>query len=114
MNPSMLFDLQKYHQGAWNLYNQHKMQVISQSVEKNITQGIKDGLFRAELNANILARLRMAMMENGFNENIFPRDQFNFVEVQSQIFELFVYGMCTEKGRKLYLKYKEDHYQPSL
>lgn len=114
MNPSMLFDLQKYHPAAWGLYNQHKMQVISQSVEKNIIQGIKDGLFRAELNANILARLRMAMMENGFNENIFPRDQFNFVEVQSQIFELFVYGMCTEKGRKLYLKYKEDHYQPTL
>lgn len=114
MNPSMLFDLQKFHQKAWGLYNQHKMEVISQSVEQNINKGIKDGLFRADLNPNILARMRIAMMESGFNENIFPRDQFNFVEVQSQLFELFVYGMCTEKGRKLYLKYKEEYYQPSL
>jgi AcrR family transcriptional regulator len=114
MNPSMLFDLQKFHPKAWGLYNQHKTQVISESVEKNINQGIKDGLFRPDLNATILARLRMAMMESGFNENIFPREQFNFVEVQSQIFELFVYGMCTDKGRKLYQRYKEDHHQPSL
>lgn len=114
MNPSMLFDLQKFHPKAWGLYNQHKTQVISESVEKNINQGIKDGLFRPDLNATILARLRMAMMESGFNDNIFPREQFNFVEVQSQIFELFVYGMCTDKGRRLYQKYKEDHHQPSL
>jgi AcrR family transcriptional regulator len=114
MNPSMLFDLQKFHPKAWGLYNQHKTQVISESVEKNINQGIKDGLFRPDLNATILARIRMAMMESGFNENIFPREQFNFVEVQTQVFELFVYGMCTDKGRKLYQKYKEDHYQPSL
>jgi TetR/AcrR family transcriptional regulator, cholesterol catabolism regulator len=107
MNPSMLFDLQKFHPKAWNLYNQHKTEVISESVVSNISQGIKDGLFRTDLSPNILARLRMAMMESGFNETIFPRDQFNFVEVQSQIFELFVCGMCTEKGRKLYQKYKE-------
>ncbi len=107
MNPSMLFDLQKFHPKAWSLYNQHKTEVISESVVTNISQGIKDGLFRTDLSPNILARLRMAMMESGFNENIFPRDQFNFVEVQSQIFELFVCGMCTEKGRKLYQKYKE-------
>jgi TetR/AcrR family transcriptional regulator, cholesterol catabolism regulator len=107
MNPSLLFDLQKFHPKAWSLYNQHKSEVISQSVVQNISQGIKDGLFRSDLNPSVLARLRMAMMESGFNENIFPRDQFNFVEVQTQIFELFVYGMCTDKGRKLYLKYKE-------
>jgi AcrR family transcriptional regulator len=107
MNPSMLFDLQKFHPKAWSLYNQHKTEVISESVVSNISQGIRDGLFRTDLSPNILARLRMAMLESGFNETIFPRDQFNFVEVQSQIFELFVFGMCTEKGRKLYQKYKE-------
>jgi len=114
MNPSLLFDLQKFHPKAWNLYNQHKANVINESVVRNINQGIKDGLFRSDLNPNILARVRMAMLESGFNENIFPRDEFNFLEVQSQIFELFVHGLCTDKGRKQYLKYKQDHYQPSL
>jgi hypothetical protein len=27
--------------------------------------------------------------------------------VQTHLFELFVHGMCTEKGKKLYQKYKE-------
>ncbi len=107
LNPSMLFDLQKFHPKAWNLYNQHKSEVISQSVVRNINQGMKDGFFRANLNPDIIATARVLMIENAFNDQLFPRDQFNFVEVQTQIFELFVYGMCTEKGRKLYQKYKE-------
>lgn len=109
INPSMLFDLQKFHSKAWSLYNQHKLDVISQSVEQNIVQGIRDGLFRSDLNPNVLARLRIAMLESGFNDNIFPREQFNFIEVQSQIFELFVYGMCTDKGRKLYQQYIKNN-----
>jgi TetR/AcrR family transcriptional regulator, cholesterol catabolism regulator len=109
MNPSLLFDLQKFHSRAWSLYNQHKSEVISQSVEQNIVQGIRDGLFRGDLNPNVLARLRIAMMESGFNEHVFPREQFNFIEVQTQIFELFVYGMCTDKGRKLYQQYIKNN-----
>jgi TetR/AcrR family transcriptional regulator, cholesterol catabolism regulator len=107
LNPSMLFDLQKFHPKAWSLYNQHKTEVISQSVVRNITKGINDGLFRADLNPEIIATIRVVMIENAFNDQAFPRDKFNFVEVQTQIFELFVHGMCTEKGRKLYQKYKE-------
>ncbi len=107
LNPSMLFDLQKFHPKAWDLYNKHKSEVISQSVVRNINQGIKDGLFRSDLNPDIIATARVVLIENAFNEQIFPRDRFNFVEIQTQIFELFVHGMCTDKGRKLYQKYKE-------
>jgi hypothetical protein len=34
----------------------------------------------------------------------FPKEKFNLVEVQSQFFDHFVYGLCTDKGRKLYQK----------
>jgi|GEM_PF-5837525 len=28
--------------------------------------------------------------------------------VQTQLFDFFVHGLCTEKGKKLYQKYKEN------
>lgn len=114
LNQSMLFDLQKYHPKAWSLYIDHKIKIISQSVVRNIRQGMEDGYFRPEINPDIMAVTRLALIEAAFNAELFPKDQFNFVEVQIQLFDLFVHGLCTEKGRKLYLKYKEEYYKPSL
>lgn len=114
LNQSMLFDLQKYHPKAWALYIDHKSKIISQSVVRNIRQGMADGFYRPELNPDVMAITRLVLIEAAFNPELFPKDQFNFVEVQIQLFDLFVHGLCTEKGRKLYLKYKEEYYKPSL
>ncbi len=108
MNPSMLFDLQKYHTRAWNLWSEHKGKVISESVVRNIRKGVEDGYFRPEVNPEILAYIRIALIESAFNGEVFPRERFSLVDVQLQLFELFVHGLCTEKGKKLYQKYKEN------
>jgi len=55
MNPSMLFDLQKYHPKAWGLWNEHKRKVISEAVIGNIRKGIEDGYFRPEVKMVISA-----------------------------------------------------------
>ncbi|MBL7871574.1 MAG: TetR/AcrR family transcriptional regulator [Cyclobacteriaceae bacterium] len=114
MNSSMLFDLQKYHPKSWSLWSEHKVKIISESVVRNIKQGIAEGYFRPEVNPEIMAITRVILIEAAFNAQEFPKDKFNFVDVQSQLFELFVYGLCTEKGRKLYQKYKEPNYKPSI
>jgi len=107
LNPSMLFDLQKYHPKSWGLYNEHKIKIISHSVVRNIRQGIDDGYYRPEINPDIMAIARLILIEAAFNPELFPKDRFHFIEVQTQLFDMFVQGLCTEKGRKLYQKYKE-------
>ncbi len=111
MNASMLYDLQKYHPKAWGLYTEHKVKIISQSVMRNIQQGIVDGYFRPEINAEIMAITRLVLIEAAFDLQTFPKERFNFAEVQTHLFELFVHGLCTEKGKKLYQKYKESNTQ---
>lgn len=108
LNPSLLFDLQKYHSRAWGLYNEHKVKIISESVVRNIRQGIADGFYRPDLHVDIAAISRVVMIEAGFNQELFPKERFNFIEVHTQLFELFVHGLCTDKGRKLYQKYKNE------
>jgi len=114
MNPSLLFDLQKYHPKAWAVWVNHKNKSIRHSVERNIKQGIEEGYFRAEINEKVIAAVRIELIQLVFNEDIFPREQFRLPEVQMQVFDHFVFGLATEKGRKLYLKYKEvNNHQPS-
>ncbi|MBI1767471.1 MAG: TetR/AcrR family transcriptional regulator [Bacteroidetes bacterium] len=109
-NPSLLFDIQKFHPKAWSEWVEYKNNFIHSSIVRNIEQGIKDGHIR-EVNAEIFAQLRVATIQLCCDEQIFPRDKFNVAEVQSLVFEHFVFGLCTEKGKKLYQKYKENNHK---
>lgn len=114
MNPSLLFDLQKYHHRAWNIWIEFKTKFIRESVVRNLKRGIEQGLFRPELNPDILAVVRIETIQLGFDDQLFPRDKFNLPEVQMQILEHFIHGLLTDKGRKLFMKYKKEiNYQPS-
>jgi len=110
MNPSLLFDLQKYHPKAWAAWLRHKQEHIGASIVRNLKQGIAEGFFRPEINTDILASARLELIQITFDERIFPTDRYNLAEVNLQLFDHFVYGVLTDKGRKAYEKYKK---QPS-
>lgn len=114
MNPSLLFDLQKYHQKAWNVWVEFKNKTIRESVVRNLNRGIEQGHFRPEINPELLSIVRLETVQLGFNEQLFPRDKFNLPDVQMHMLEHFIYGLLTDKGRKLYQKYKDTVTEPSF
>jgi AcrR family transcriptional regulator len=114
MNPTLLFDIEKFYPKAFEVYTDFKNKFVRHSIVKNIKQGIEEGYFRPEINCEIIASLRLNNVEAAFDERIFPKEKFNLAAVQVQLFEFFVYGICTEKGRKLYLKYKENNLQSQI
>jgi len=113
MNPALLFDLKKYHPIAWGAWLDHKNNFIRESVVRNIKQGIREGYFRPEINPDVMAAVRIEQIAIAFDDRLFPNDRFQLAEVQLQIFDHFVYGLCTEKGKQLYLNYKEANLQSS-
>lgn len=108
MNPSLLFDLQKYHAKAWSAWLKHKQKYIGDSIMRNLRQGIEEGFFRPVINAEILAIARLELIQLTFDDRIFPSAKYNLAEVNMQIFEHFIYGLLTDKGRKVYEKYKQQ------
>lgn len=109
INPSLLFDLEKYHPRAWNVWVGHKKKFIRDSVIQNLKQGVDEGFFRPELNLEVIATVRMELIQLAFDDRLFPTMQFKLSDVQMQIFDHFVFGLLTEKGRKRYLKCKETN-----
>lgn len=110
INPSLLFDLQKYHPKAWAAWLNHKHEHIGQSIIRNLKQGIEEGFFRQEIKTDILAIARLELIQMTFDDRLFPADKYNLADVNAQLFEHFVYGLLTDKGRKVYENYKQ---QPS-
>ncbi len=113
MNPSLLFDLQKYHPKAWSVWLDHKNNFIRESVVRNLKQGIEEGYFRPEIDYDVIATMRLELVQLAFDDQVFPPTRFKLGAVQSQIFDHFVYGIVTEKGRKLYQKYKDTQVELS-
>lgn len=108
MNPSLLFDLQKYHPRAWSAWLGHKQHYMGESIIRNLKQGVSEGFFRAEINTEILAKARIELVQISFDEQAFPKDKYSLAELNLQLFEHFVYGVLTDKGRKAYEKYKQQ------
>ena len=101
VNPVVLLDLRKYHPAAWKIFQTHKTIFIQNHVSETLRNGVFDGYFRKSINVKIIARMRIEQIEMGYNPDVFPIDEFNSVDVQMQIFDHFVYGICTLKGHQL-------------
>ena len=106
VNPSTLYDIQKYHMNAFNLFLSFKNEFIKGTVKTNLERGIAEGYYRKELNAEIIAIYRMEQVQMIFDNRVYPSSKFSFSEVQMHLFDHFVHGLLTDEGRKLFKEYQ--------
>ena len=97
LNPAVLFDLKRFYPISYNHWLEFKEEHVFKSIINNLDKGIADGHFRKDLNAGILANLRLWEIQSLFDTESFPRDKFDFREVQMQLFDHFVFGIVKEK-----------------
>lgn len=105
-NPNALHDLRKYYPAAWALFSTHKHSYILNQIRENMRRGVREGLYRADLDVEVLARLRLAQIDVLFDPDLFPPDQFGHGRVQMACHEHFLLGMVTLKGHKLINEYR--------
>ena len=67
-----------------------------------LSTGKLEGYIRKEINEEIRTRLRIEMIESGFNQDIFPLNRFDFREIQYVSFDLFIRGIVTKEGLLMY------------
>jgi TetR/AcrR family transcriptional regulator, cholesterol catabolism regulator len=108
MNPSVVFDLEKYHATVYKKIHQHKYVFMYEVIRQNIQRGISEEVYRAEIDVEIMTRFRIESMMMAFNSEIFPSNRTNLVKIQHEILEHFLYGLSTTKGHKLIQKYKSQ------
>ncbi|GAB3546766.1 TetR/AcrR family transcriptional regulator [Spirosoma fluminis] len=116
VNPNLLIDIQRHYPKAYSAFREHKETHIMRSILENIQKGIAQGLYRPDLNAEILARMRIEQIELTFNNDIYPPDTYAMMDVQRELMHHFVRGMLTEKGFTIYNEFvrKEERVQPDL
>ncbi len=114
VNPSLLYDLQKYHPEAWEVFKDYKDNFIRGKVMSNLIRGKKENLYRTEINETILSIMRVEQVQLIFDERAFPKSDFDFVDVQVQIFDHFIHGLLSDNGRNYYKEYQQKHLENQL
>ena len=109
LNPSLLYDLNKYHRKAWEGFLEFKDDFVKNQIKRNLERGVKEKYYRKEIAPDVLAICRMEQIQMAFDDKIFLKRDFDFKQIQMQLFDLFVYGIVTEKGKQLYHEYLKKH-----
>lgn len=106
MNPSILFDLEKYHPTAYKKLNDHKNNFYYGIMCNNLKRGIAENVYKEDINIDILSRFRVSSIFLIFNPEVFPSLKYNLTETFWEITANFLHGLVTVKGNKLIDKYK--------
>jgi TetR/AcrR family transcriptional regulator, cholesterol catabolism regulator len=108
MNPSLLFDLQKYHPTSFMRFIKHKDDFLFNVIKNNIKRGIAEELYRADIQVDVLARFRVESLMMPFNPEFQKKINKNLAVIEEELTIHYLYGMVSPKGYKLTLKYQEN------
>lgn len=108
LNPKMFYDLQKYHPKAWLHFRAFKEKSMGKSIYDNLERGINEGIYRSDIQKDILTQLRLDHVEIIFNRHDhYTMTKYNLAQVMIEIATHFLYGVCNDKGVALITSYKE-------
>lgn len=108
MNIAVLYDMEKYHPLCYKKYLEYKNGFLYQMIRSNIERGVKEELYRSEIDVDIMTRYRIYSIMLSFNTQVFPNNRSNVVYIEQQLLEHFLNGLATAKGHKLIQKYKSQ------
>ncbi len=97
MNPSVLHDMQKYHPGAFLKFLKHKNDYLYNVIRENLVRGIKENLYRDDLNVNIVARYRVDSMLLSFDPEFQAKVKHSMGDIEQEIIYYTHTGLSTQK-----------------
>ena len=108
MNPSLIYDMQKYHPKAFLKFQRHKDDYLYNIIRENMERGIEEGLYRQDINLDIMARYRVESMMLPFNPDFHTRLKYNLARIGEEFIIHFLFGLASPKGYKLIQKYQQE------
>lgn len=109
MNPSIIYEMQKYHPEAYQTFHIHRTKFLLGHMQQNLERGMEEKLYRPDINPQILAMFRVESMFIPFNPEFqHSLNKYNLLQIEEQIITNFLFGLVTVEGYKLAMKYMAE------
>jgi len=104
-NPLMLYDLEKHHPRSYRKLKEFKYEFLYRVIFENLQWGMTEGLYRSDIQLDIVTKSRIEAAFLIFNLDLFPHSRYKIMEVSYELSMLFIHGVVTGKGKELIEKY---------
>ena len=105
INPTVIFDLQKYYPSAWAKVDAFRSDFISSVIIQNIEEGQNETLYRQEIKPKIAAAMYGTLIQGMMQQMIQGDNNYDFKTLHLQMVSYHLFGICTQEGRS----YLEQH-----
>ena len=100
-NASVFAELQKYYPDSYALFNEYREKVSLQHILKNLERGIREGLYRDDMNPEIVARIYVYALDILIDQQRFPSRRYHFYTLYMEFVNYHLAGILTDKGQKV-------------
>ncbi|MCD4731888.1 MAG: TetR/AcrR family transcriptional regulator [Bacteroidales bacterium] len=107
INPIISFEMRKYYPQVFEKSTSDRKVLITNSIRNNMDQGIKEGLYRQDLNKDIIAQLYFKNIEDFHTTLGETMKKYSFEKIFEVMFENHIRGIANEKGIEYFEKQKE-------
>jgi hypothetical protein len=101
INPSTEYDLKKYYPHHFQRLVSARRERMYKNIVANIKKGKEEGLYREELNEDVIGKLQVSRIESMMNNEVFSIDEFTSPKFFQEIFIYHIRGIANEKGIEL-------------
>ncbi len=104
MHSNIEFDLKKLYPTLYQKVYEVKRERIYNNTIENMRDGIAEGLYREDIDPEIVAKLQIGKMLYTLDpqNEIFTESELMNIETFDKVMENFIYSISTEKGIKYY------------
>ena len=105
-NNNVEYDLKKLYPKLYKRVYEEKLKHIFDNTVTNIEKGKEQGLYRKDLEPELIAKLQVGRIFYTLNPDykIFKEEEVNSLALFDKIMNYHMHGICTPKGLKVYMK----------
>lgn len=97
-NPATEHDLKKYYPHHYNKTVKARREGIFNYILQNLKKGKKEGLYRQEMNEEIIAKLYLSRTESIHLNDLFSVEEFTSIKLFIELLTYHIRGIATDKG----------------
>lgn len=101
VSPAIIVEVRRFYPQAWNLFEEFTKGFMLTKVIENLRRGTQEGLYRQDLDIEVVARLRIMQIYGTLQQEFFPAETFDPARVQIAVFELYLRGLVSDEGREV-------------
>jgi AcrR family transcriptional regulator len=106
-NPAVFAELKRYYPGSWTLMDGFIRKHVHQRIHQNIERGKREGLYREDIDSDILAKMYVAKVKSIMEEDWFPKSRYNKRHLLEVLIEYHIRGIAADPGLQLFDEYKK-------